>query len=115
MPIWACLAHLIDGNAFVSTARPRGGSGTILGVTDASIDFYGWGIVLTKHTCDDILADKDVPTGIQNVSVLKNKASHFDVFTLAGVCVKRAKSMDEAVNGLPSGLYIIGGKKVAIK
>ena len=23
--------------------------------------------------------------------------------------------MDEAVNGLPSGLYIIGGKKVAIK
>ena len=105
---------LIDGNAFVSTARPRGSSGTILGVTDASTDFYGWGIVLTKHTCDDILADKDVPTGIQNVNVLKNKASHFDVFTLAGVCVKRAESMDEAVDGLPSGLYIIGGKKVGI-
>ena len=106
---------LIDGKSIVSLTRNRNDSGTILGVSDEAATFFGWGVVVAKHSCDDILADKDVPTGIQNVNVLKNKASHFDVFTLAGVCVKRAKSMDEAVNGLPSGLYIIGGKKVAIK
>ena len=106
---------LIDGKSIVSLTRNRNDSGTILGVSDQAATFFGWGVVVAKHSCDDILADKDVPSGIQNVNVLKNKTSHFDVFTLAGVCVKRAKSMDEAVNGLPSGLYIIGGKKVAIK
>ena len=108
-------APLIDGNAFVSMARPRYDSGTILGVTGDPTKFYNWGIVLTKHTCEDILADEGTPAGIKDINVQKNKVSSCDVYTLTGVLVKRAKTMTEATNGLSSGLYIIGGKKVIVK
>ena len=108
-------APLIDGNAFVSMARPRYDSGTILGVTGDPTKFYNWGIVLTKHTCEDILADEGTPAGIKDINVQKNKVSSCDVYTLAGVLVKRAKTMTDATNGLNPGLYIIGGKKVIVK
>ena len=45
----------------------------------------------------------------------KAKVLNCDVYTIAGVLVKRAGNMEEAVNGLASGLYIIGGKKIVVK
>ncbi|MFC2765773.1 MAG: hypothetical protein ACFN27_00285 [Prevotella sp.] len=106
---------LIDGTSFVSMARPRYNSGTILGATGPATTFFNWGIVLTKYTCDDILPDGSTPTGIRDVSVQKEKIPNHDVYTLTGVLIKRAKSMEEAINGLSSGLYIIGGKKIVVK
>ena len=106
---------LIDGTSFVSMARPRYNSGTILGATGPATTFFNWGIVLTKYTCDDILPDGEKPTGIRDVSVQKEKIPNNDVYTLTGVLIKRAKSMEEAINGLSSGLYIIGGKKIVVK
>ena len=106
---------LIDGTSFVSMARPRYNSGTILGATGPATTFFNWGIVLTKYTCDDILPDVGTPTGIRDVSVQKEKIPNHDVYTLTGVLIKRAKSMEEAINGLSSGLYIIGGKKIVVK
>jgi hypothetical protein len=106
---------LIDGNAFVSMARPRYDSGTILGATGPATTFFNWGIVLTKYTCDDILPDEDTSTGIKDVNVQKDRVANCNVYTLAGVLVKRAKTMAEATSGLPSGLYIIGGKKIVVK
>ena len=108
-------APLIDGNAFVSVARISNNAGKILGVTGEPTKFYSWGIVLTKHTCDDILAENGKTTGIQDVSVLKDKVGNCDVYTLTGVLIKRAKTMVDATNGLNPGLYIIGGKKVIVK
>lgn len=35
-----------------------------------------------------------------------------DVYTTTGVCVRRAVRVEEAFDGLPSGIYIAGGKKV---
>ena len=106
---------LIDGTGFVSMARPRYDSGTILGVSGEPTQFFNWGSVLTKYTCEDILPDQDTPTAIKGVSVQKAKVLNCDVYTIAGVLVKRAGNMEEAVNGLASGLYIIGGKKIVVK
>ena len=106
---------LIDGTGFVSMARPRYDSGTILGVSGEPTKFFNWGSVLTKYTCEDILPDQDTPTAIKGVSVQKAKVLNCDVYTIAGVLVKRAGNMEEAVNGLASGLYIIGGKKIVVK
>lgn len=108
-------APLIDGNAFVSVARVSNNAGKILGVTGEPAKFYNWGIVLTKHTCDDILAENGKTTDIQDVSVLKDKVGNCDVYTLTGVLIKRAKTMVDATNGLNPGLYIIGGKKIIVK
>ena len=108
-------APLIDGNAFVSMARPRYDSGTILGVTGDPTKFYNWGIVLTKHTCDDIQPDNGTPTSIKDMTVQQNNAGNCNVYTLRGVLVKRAKTMAEAIDNLPAGLYIIGGKKMVVR
>ena len=106
---------LIDGTGFVSMGRASNDSGTILGATGEPTTFFSWGIVLTKHTCDDILPDEDTSTGIKDVNVQKDRVANCNVYTLAGVLVKRSKTMAEATSGLPSGLYIIGGKKIVVK
>ena len=108
-------APLIDGNAIVSMARPRYNSGTVLGATGESTKFYNWGIVLTKHTCDDIQPDNGTPTSIKDMTVQQNNAGNCNVYTLRGVLVKRAKTMAEAIDNLPAGLYIIGGKKMVVR
>ena len=108
-------APLIDGNAIVSMARPRYNSGTVLGATGESTKFYNWGIVLTKHTCDDIQPDNGTPTSIKDMTVQQNNADYCNVYTLRGVLVKRAKTMAEAIDNLPAGLYIIGGKKMVVR
>lgn len=38
-----------------------------------------------------------------------------DVFTVTGVCVRKGVQASEAVRGLSSGLYIIGGRKVLVR
>lgn len=108
-------APLIDGNAFVSMARPRGNSGTVLGATGEPTQFYNWGIVLTKHTCDDIQPESGVPASIKDLNGQQNNAGNCNVYTLRGVLVKRAKTMAEAIDNLPAGLYIIGGKKMVVR
>ena len=38
-----------------------------------------------------------------------------DVFTVGGVKVRSQVDADEATDNLPSGIYLIGGKKVYVK
>lgn len=50
---------------------------------------------------------------VDGVEVLKNQP--VDVYTLAGVKIRSAVRMTEAVKGLPKGIYIVGGKKILVK
>lgn len=52
-------------------------------------------------------------TGINNAVVVKNVPA--DVYTLSGVKVRSGVKAADATNGLPAGLYIVGGKKVLVK
>ena len=38
-----------------------------------------------------------------------------DVYTMQGICIRSGVSASTAVDGLPSGLYIAGGKKIHVK
>lgn len=49
------------------------------------------------------------PTGI---AVMKKNGATIDVFNLQGVRVKAGVKAEKALEGLPSGLYIAGGRKV---
>lgn len=50
------------------------------------------------------------------VSVIgDNEKIAVDVYTLSGMIVKRQVNKADALNGLPSGIYIVGGKKVFVK
>ncbi|MDE5989925.1 MAG: hypothetical protein K2H17_11085 [Duncaniella sp.] len=53
----------------------------------------------------------DVPTGIEiNISDAKN--GPVNVYNLQGMTVKRGVSEENALEGLPKGIYIIKGKKI---
>lgn len=49
-------------------------------------------------------------TGIQEVT--SSLAKPVNVYTISGFCVKKQVKMENALQGLPSGVYIINGKKV---
>lgn len=105
---------LIDGTNLIAMGRARYNSGTVLGTTDKT-DFLNWGIVLSKHTCDDILDPAGTATSVEGLTVQKDSVPNYDVYSVAGMLVKRAKSMSEATDALPSGLYVIGGRKVVVR
>lgn len=53
-----------------------------------------------------------VPTAIQEVNAVLQRPAVFDVYTLSGVKVRnRATSLD----GLPHGIYIVSGRKIAVR
>ena len=55
----------------------------------------------------------DPTSGIGNI--VSNKQSSIDVYTLQGVLVRKGVKRDEATQGLPQGVYIMGGEKVIVK
>lgn len=57
--------------------------------------------------------DMDKPTGIETVVPVENK--NVDVFTTSGVMVRSNVNSNVALDGLPSGVYIINNKKVIKK
>lgn len=60
----------------------------------------------------------DQPTAITNIVVNATALRHTTVVALDGRMVRRFNSMvseAEAVNGLSAGLYIVNGKKIAVK
>lgn len=64
---------------------------------DASIELPGGGI---STGIDETLVDADAPV---------------DVYTLSGVLVRKNVKAAKATQGLPAGLYVVGGQKVLVK
>lgn len=51
-------------------------------------------------------------SGVESVSVENATVS---VYSIGGVLLRRNVAAEEAYDGLPAGLYIIGGRKVMVK
>lgn len=56
----------------------------------------------------------DIPTGVDD-TIADEDAPAVDVYSLSGVMLRHSVCADEAVSGLPRGLYIVGGKKIAVR
>ena len=56
----------------------------------------------------------DIPTGV-DVSIADEAPSVVDVYSLSGVMLRHSVPAGDAVAGLPRGLYIVGGKKIAVR
>ncbi len=52
-------------------------------------------------------------SGIEDVSA--EESNEVDVYNLQGIKIKEKVNRDNATEGLPAGLYIVGGKKVVVK
>ena len=46
---------------------------------------------------------------------LKAQDAVVDVYDVAGTLVRQQVRMSSALNGLPAGIYVIGGEKVLVK
>jgi len=56
---------------------------------------------------------KVVPSDIKSHHY--NGQTIVDVYTISGNLVRRHVKMDDALQNLPAGIYIIGGQKYAVK
>lgn len=72
----------------------------------------GWGIKLKEMAIDGTGEYSGTLTGVENV--ISDKASTGDVYNMQGICVKRGASVED-LNSLPTGIYIINGKKIVVK
>lgn len=72
----------------------------------------GWGIKLKELAVDGTGEYSGILSGVENV--ISDKASTGDVYNMQGICVKRAATTED-LNTLPTGIYIINGKKIVVK
>ena len=55
------------------------------------------------------------PTGNQDTGInFAGSDALVDVYTVFGVCVKKQVSVPQAFEGLPAGVYVVGGKKIKV-
>lgn len=72
----------------------------------------GWGIKLKELAIDGTGEYSGTLTGVENV--ISDKATTGDIYNMQGICVKRAATTED-LNTLPTGIYIINGKKIVVK
>ena len=64
-----------------------------------------------------MFGENNTMTGIDNVTTETLSDGEVDVYSLSGMLLKKATVKNGQLNaeGLPSGVYIVSGKKVVIK
>lgn len=82
---------------------------------DAGSGYFTIDIPKTDEEGDYILKANYTfdPSGIGEVNISKNEFC--DVYTLSGVLLRKHVRKHNATKGLPKGIYIVGGEKVAVK
>ena len=102
------LGVVSNGNLYVTTGNYRNTVGAN----------SGW---ITPDYPKNFEPEEDLPyfeingeiNAIDNVTVVKNE--RVDVYTATGVAVRKGVLRSNATDGLPKGVYIVGGQKVLKK
>lgn len=90
-------------------------------LSEFGYDNYGTTVIqiaLTDSTLPSFAVDNLFFSGDHSLAVNETLESESEalvnVYNMQGICLKRGVKADEAIRTLPAGLYIIGGKKIAI-
>ncbi|MBO7466948.1 MAG: hypothetical protein J6T94_04610 [Bacteroidaceae bacterium] len=125
MPV--CCPHIDPSAAstgdMVNTLRNL--DGTIIFASDATHRVYcykytkeGWdGVSDMGYLEPEYRTPAEIAEDEAKVKEVLNDAEPetTNVFNMAGVLVRRNVATDDAQNGLPQGMYVVGGKKVIVK
>lgn len=76
--------------------------------------------IIAVEPCEDIHMISDMTVGVSNTTGVKDitiapDEGPVDVYNTHGQLIRKSISRAEATNGLPSGIYIVDGKKVLVK
>lgn len=61
----------------------------------------------------NIYAKSPISTGIEEI--VDESGEFVDVYSLTGVCIRKQENIDNALDGLARGIYIIGNRKIAVQ
>lgn len=67
------------------------------------------------HEINDLDVEVGTTTGVKDINVDNTDNGPVDVYNTNGQLIRHNVEREEATNGLPSGIYIVGGKKVIVK
>ena len=70
---------------------------------------------ISEDEATDVYLEAEGVLNAISDATLHHTASHVDVYTLAGVKVRSQVSGAAALQGLPAGVYVVGGRKVMVK
>ncbi len=107
------LTYVVDGEVFATEEVQYGAAITLKDApTKKGYIFSGWSEVpVTMPAMDIIITGTFSVDGID--TVVTNQ--FVDVYTLQGMMVKRQIPVENLEKELPSGIYIVGGKKMIIR
>ena len=116
---WRILLH--------NATAMNGNEGTILNVTVKASDTFSGNDVITidniiavepneqAHLIGDLTLEVGNATGVKDINIDQAANGPVDVHNVNGQLLRKGVERDQATQGLPSGIYIVGGKKVIIR
>lgn len=116
---WRILIH--------SATTTSGNDGTLLNITVKADDNFTGNNSITigniiavepselVHEIDNVDVEVGTTTGVNDINLDTASNGPVDVYNMNGQLLRHNVERNEATTGLPSGIYIVGGKKVVVK
>ncbi len=116
---WRILLH--------NATAMNGNEGTILDITVKADDSFGGNDVIIidniiavepceqSHLINAITVGVGNTTGVKDINIDNNPNGPVNVYNMNGQLLRSNVARDQATQGLPAGIYIVGGKKVIIR
>lgn len=109
----------MDSDApYVGYAQPIGAAATQTTPATSEQDFatgafLECAVEMARYA--DMIRSGEKPVGISQEISIPSRSQQIDVYSLDGTLLRKKVSTSSATNGLPKGIYIVGGKKVLVK
>lgn len=105
----------------------RGNEGTLFNITVEADENFGGNEAITIdniiavepteliHFINDFMVGVGTTTGVKDINIDSAINGPVDVYNMNGQLLRHNVERSEATQGLPSGIYIVGGKKVIVR
>ena len=110
-----------------SATALSGNDGTLLAITVEADDSFGGNEVISVnniiavepselvHFISNFEVEVGTTTGVKDINIDNQASGPVDVYNMNGQLLRRNVDPSEATQGLPQGIYIVGGKKVIVR
>lgn len=116
---WRILIH--------SATTTSSNEGALLNVTVKALEGFTGNDIITisniiavepnelTHQMNDVDVEVGTVTGVKDINIDDAHNGPVNVYNMNGQLIRQNVERNEATTGLPSGIYIVGGKKVVVK
>ena len=110
-----------------SATAMQGNDGTLFNITVQADDYFSGNNAINidniiavepnelVHFINDLTVEVGTTTGVKDINVDSVANGPVDVYNMNGQLLRHNVERSEATQGLPQGIYIVGGKKVIVR